>query len=96
MMSPGPWSCGVCHVSSGAACSSAEAEEVVAVLHSAGVVLRHHDTVYLRPAEIAELVMQVSEWSHQCLLSTSVFDLMWVPVSTLWPTLRVCEHSGRH
>ncbi|MEW5297641.1 MAG: hypothetical protein WDW36_000837 [Sanguina aurantia] len=46
-------------ITSGAACSSAEAEELVAALHSAGVVLRHHDTVYLRPAEIAELVMQL-------------------------------------
>ncbi|MEW5315383.1 MAG: hypothetical protein WDW38_006817 [Sanguina aurantia] len=48
-----------CHVVQWGSLISTASEEVVAVLHSAGVVLRHHDTVYLRPAEIAELVMQL-------------------------------------
>ncbi|KXZ44965.1 hypothetical protein GPECTOR_60g743 [Gonium pectorale] len=36
-----------------------EAEELSAALHRAGVVLRHQQLVFLRPKEIAELVMQV-------------------------------------
>ncbi|KAG2454450.1 hypothetical protein HYH02_001469 [Chlamydomonas schloesseri] len=44
---------------SGSAHDDKEAEEVALALHRAGVVMRHHDVVYLRPDEIAEVVMQV-------------------------------------
>ncbi|PNH06182.1 Calcium uniporter protein, mitochondrial [Tetrabaena socialis] len=43
---------------SGSAHDDVEAEEVSLALHRAGVILRHHEVVYLRPDEIAEMVMQ--------------------------------------
>lgn len=44
---------------SGAANDDKEAREVALALHRAGVLLLHHDTVYLRPEDIAAIVMQV-------------------------------------
>ena len=46
---------------SGAAHDDKEAREVALALHRAGVLLLHHDTVYLRPEDIAAIVMQVRE-----------------------------------
>ncbi|KAG2482395.1 hypothetical protein HYH03_018673 [Edaphochlamys debaryana] len=43
---------------SGAAHDDKEAEELALALHRAGVVLRHHDVVYLRPDDIAEVITQ--------------------------------------
>ena len=44
---------------SGAAATGAEAEKLAKALCRAGVVLRHRDTVFLRPAEVAAAVLQV-------------------------------------
>ena len=44
---------------SGAAATSGESEKLAKALCRAGVVLRHQDTVFLRPAEVAAAVLQV-------------------------------------
>lgn len=44
---------------SGAAATGAEAEALAKALCRAGVVLRHRDTVFLRPEEVAAAVLQV-------------------------------------
>ncbi|GFR49427.1 hypothetical protein Agub_g11484 [Astrephomene gubernaculifera] len=44
---------------SGAAHDEDEAEEVGHALHRSGIVLRHEDTVYLKPEEIVEKVVQI-------------------------------------
>ena len=52
---------------SGAAATPGEAEKLAKALCRAGVVLRHQDTVFLRPAEVAAAVLQVGSrqgWSQ--------------------------------
>ena len=44
---------------SGAAATPGEAEKLAKALCRAGVVLRHRETVFLRPAEVAAAVLQV-------------------------------------
>ncbi len=45
---------------SSAAQTRAEAEHIAEALDTAGFVMRFRDKVYLRPAEIAGMVLQVS------------------------------------